>query len=90
MKRTVLIFTAAMLILTSCNTAEEKTSDDISVSSETSTLTSSETSETEASPETTLTEQTETSASTASATEAPIETVSSDKNEEKVCTCPNE
>ncbi len=90
MKRTALIFTAAMLILTSCNTAEEKTSDDTSVSSETSALPSSETSVTEASPETTLTEQTETSASTASATEAPIETVSSDKIEEKVCTCPNE
>ena len=93
MKRTALIFTAAMLILTSCNTAEEKTSDDTSVSSETSALTSSETPETTASealPETTLTEQTETSASTASATEAPIETVSSDKIEEKVCTCPNE
>lgn len=90
MKRTALIFTAAMLILTSCNTAEEKTSDDTSVSSETSALTSSETSVTEALPETTLTEQTETSASTASATEAPIETVSSDKIEEKVCTCPNE
>lgn len=93
MKRTALIFTAAMLILTSCNTAEEKTSDDTSVSSETSALTSSETPETTASealPETTLTEQTETSASTASATEAPIETVSYDKIEEKVCTCPNE
>ena len=90
MKRTALIFTAAMLILTSCNTAEEKTSDDTSVSSETSALTSSETSVTEALPETTLTENTETPASTASATEAPIETVSSDKIEEKVCTCPNE
>lgn len=79
-----------MLILTSCNTAEEKTSDDISVSSETSALTSSETSETETStalPKTTFTENTETSAS---ATEAPIEMVSSDKIEEKVCTCPNE
>lgn len=78
-----------MLILTSCNTAEEKTSDDISVSSETSALTSSETSETETStalPKTTFTENTETSAS---ATEAPIEMVSSDKIEEKVCTCPN-
>lgn len=90
MKRTALIFTAAMLILTSCNTAEEKTSDDTSVSSETSALPSSETSVTEALPETTLTENIETSASTASATEAPIETVSSDKIEEKVCTCPNE
>lgn len=93
MKRTALIFTAAVLILTSCNTAEEKTSDDTSVSSETSALTSSETPETTASealPETTLTENTETSASTASATEAPIETISSDKIEEKVCTCPNE
>lgn len=99
MKRTALIFTAAMLILTSCNTAEEKIYDDTSLSyepafsAETSALTSSETSVTEASPETTLTEQTETSASTAStasATEAPIETVSSDKIEEKVCTCPNE
>ena len=89
MKRTALIFTAAMLILTSCNTAEEKTSDDTSVSSETSALTSSETSETETStalPKTTFTENTETSAS---ATEAPIEMVSSDKIEEKVCTCPN-
>ncbi len=78
-----------MLILTSCNTAEEKTSDNISVSSETSALTSSETSETETStalPKTTFTENTETSAS---ATEAPIEMVSSDKIEEKVCTCPN-
>ena len=78
-----------MLTLTSCNTAEEKTSDDISVSSETSALTSSETSETETStalPKTTFTENTETSAS---ATEAPIEMVSSDKIEEKVCTCPN-
>lgn len=78
-----------MLILTSCNTAEEKTSDDTSVSSETSALTSSETSETETStalPKTTFTENTETSAS---ATEAPIEMVSSDKIEEKVCTCPN-
>lgn len=90
MKRTALIFTAAMLILTSCNTAEEKTSDDTSVSSETSALTSLETFVTEALPETTLTENTETSASTASATETPIETVSSDKIEEKVCTCPNE
>lgn len=89
MKRTALIFTAAMLILTSCNTAEEKTSDDTSVSSETSALTSSETSETETStalPKTTFTENTETSAS---ATEALIEMVSSDKIEEKVCTCPN-
>lgn len=78
-----------MLILTSCNTAEEKTSDDTSVSSETSALTSSETSETETStalPKSTITENTETSAS---ATEAPIEMVSSDKIEEKVCTCPN-
>lgn len=78
-----------MLILTSCNTAEEKTSDDTSVFSETSALTSSETSETETStalPKTTFTENTETSAS---ATEAPIEMVSSDKIEEKVCTCPN-
>lgn len=96
MKRTALIFTAAMLILTSCNTAEEKIYDDTSLSyepafsAETSALTSSETSVTDALPETTLTEQTETSASTASATEAPIETVSSDKIEEKVCTCPNE
>ena len=86
MKRTALIFTAAMLILTACNTAEEKTSDDTSVSSETSALTSSETSVTEALPKTTFTENTETSAS---ATEAPIEMVSSDKIEEKVCTCPN-
>lgn len=96
MKRTALIFTAAMLILTACNNSEEKIYDDTSLSyepafsAETSALTSSETSVTEASPETTLTEQTETSASTASTTEAPIETVSSDKIEEKVCTCPNE
>lgn len=96
MKRTALIFTAAMLILTACNNSEEKIYDDTSLSyepafsAETSALTSSETSVTEALPETTLTEQTETSASTASATEAPIETVSSDKIEEKVCTCPNE
>ncbi len=90
MKRTALIFTAAVLILTACNNAEEKTSDDTSISSETSALTSSETSVTDALPETTLTENTETSASTASATEAPIETVSYDKIEEKVCTCPNE
>ena len=99
MKRTALIFTAAMLILTACNNADtpvpEKTSDSVGtvISAETSALTSSETPETTASealPETTLTEQTETSASTASATEAPIETVSYDKIEEKVCTCPNE
>ncbi len=96
MKRTALIFTAAMLILTACNNSEEKIYDDTSLSYEpafsakTSALHSSETSVTEASPETTLTENTETSASTASATEALIETVSSDKNEEKVCTCPNE
>lgn len=96
MKRTALIFTAAMLILTACNNADtsvpEETSDSAGtvISAEASALTSSETSVTEASPETTLTEQTETSASTASATEAPIETVSSDKIEEKVCTCPNE
>ncbi len=37
-------------------------------------------------PKTTFTENTETSAA---ATEAPIEMVSSDKIEEKVCTCPN-
>lgn len=96
MKRTALIFTAAMLILTACNNSEEKIYDDTllsyepAFSAETSALTSSETSVTEALPETTLTENTETSASTASATEAPIETVSSDKIEEKVCTCPNE
>lgn len=96
MKRTALIFTAAMLILTACNNSEEKIYDDTllscepAFSEETSALTSSETSVTEALPETALTEQTETSASTASATEAPIETVSSDKIEEKVCTCPNE
>ncbi len=98
MKRTALIFTAAMLILTACNNADtsvpEETSDSAGtvISAETSALTSSETSETTASaalPETALTEQTETSASTASATEAPIETASSDKIEEKVCTCPN-
>lgn len=96
MKRTALIFTAAMLILTACNNSEEKIYDDTllsyepAFSAETSALTSSETSVTETSLETTLTEQTETSASTASATEAPIETVSYDKIEEKVCTCPNE
>ena len=96
MKRTALIFTAAMLILTACNNADtsvpEETSDSAGtvISAEASALTSSETSVTEALPETTLTENTETSASTASATEAPIETVSSDKIEEKVCTCPNE
>lgn len=96
MKRTALIFTAAMLILTACNNSEEKIYDDTSLSyepafsEESSALTSSETSVTEASPEMTLTEQTEISASTASATEAPIETASSDSIEEKVCTCPNE
>ena len=96
MKRTALIFTAAVLILTSCNNADTSVPEETSVSAETvisaeaSALTSSETSVTEALPETALTEQTETSASTASATEAPIETVSSDKIEEKVCTCPNE
>lgn len=96
MKRTALIFTAAMLILTACNNADTsvpgETSDSAGtvISAETSALTSSETSETEALPETALTENTETSASTASTTEAPIETVSSDKIEEKVCTCPNE
>lgn len=96
MKRTALIFTAAMLILTACNNSEEKIYDDTllsyepAFSAETSALTSSETSETETLPKTTFTENTETSASTASATEAPIETVSSDKIEEKVCTCPNE
>lgn len=99
MKRTALIFTAAMLILTACNNADTSVPEETSasaetvISAETSALPSSETSETEASaalPETALTEQTETSASTASATEAPIETVSSDKIEEKVCTCPNE
>lgn len=99
MKRTALIFTAAMLILTACNNSEEKIYDDTSLSYEPAfseealALTSSETSVTEASaalPETALTENTETSASTASTTEAPIETVSSDKIEEKVCTCPNE
>lgn len=96
MKRTALIFTAAMLILTACNNADTSVPEETSASAETvnsaetSALPSSETSVTEALPETTLTEQTETSASTASATEAPIETVSSDKIEEKVCTCPNE
>lgn len=96
MKRTALIFTAAMLILTACNNADisvpEETSDSAEtvISAEASALTSSETSVTEALPETALTENTETSASTASTTEAPIETVSSDKIEEKVCTCPNE
>ena len=96
MKRTALIFTAAMLILTACNNADTSVPEETSVSAETvisaetSALTSSKTSVTAALPETTLTEQTETSASTASATEAPIETVSSDKIEEKVCTCPNE
>ena len=99
MKRTALIFTAAMLILTSCNNADTSVSEETSVSdetvisAETSALTSLETSETTAStalPETTFTEQTEASASTASTTEAPVETVSSDNIEEKVCTCPNE
>lgn len=96
MKRTALIFTAAMLILTACNNADTSVPEETSVSAETvisaetSALTSSETTETEALPETALTENTETSASTASTTEAPIETVSSDKIEEKVCTCPNE
>ncbi len=96
MKRTALIFTAAMLILTACNNADTSVPEETSasaetvISAETSALTSSETSETEALPETALTENTETSASTASTTEAPIETVSSDKIEEKVCTCPNE
>lgn len=91
-----MIFTAAMLILTACNNADTSVPEETSVSAETvisaetSALTSSETSETEALPETALTENTETSASTASTTEAPIETVSSDKIEEKVCTCPNE
>lgn len=96
MKRTALIFTAAMLILTACNNADTSVSEETSVSAETvisaetSALTSLETSETEAStalPETTFTENAETSASAA---EAPIETVSSDNIEEKVCTCPNE
>lgn len=96
MKRTALIFTAAMLILTACNNDDtsvpKETSDSAEtvISAETSALTSSETSVTDALPETALTENTETSASTSSATEAPIETVSSDKIEEKVCTCPNE
>lgn len=96
MKRTALIFTAAMLILTACNNADTSVPEETSASAETvisaeaSALTSLETSVTDALPETTLTENTETSASTASATEAPIETVSSDKIEEKVCTCPNE
>ena len=96
MKRTALIFTAAMLILTACNNADTSVPEETSVSAETvisaetSALTSSETSVTEALPETALTENTETSASTASATEALIETVSSDSIEEKVCTCPNE
>ena len=96
MKRTALIFTAAMLILTACNNADTSVPEETSasaetvISAETSALTSSETSVTEALPETALTENTETSASTSSATEAPIETVSSDKIEEKVCTCPNE
>lgn len=96
MKRTALIFTAAMLILTACNNADTSVPEETSasagtvISAKTSALTSSETSVTEALPETALTEQTETSASTASTTKAPIETVSSDKIEEKVCTCPNE
>mgnify|MGYP004571622909 CR=1 FL=1 len=96
MKRTALIFTAAMLILTACNNADTSVPEETSasaetvISAETSALTSSETFVTDALPETTLTENTETSASTASTTEAPIETVSSDKIEEKVCTCPNE
>lgn len=95
MKRTALIFTAAMLILTSCNNADTPVPEETSVSAETvisaetSALTSSETSVTEALPETTLTENTEASASTASATEAPIETVSSDSIEEMSCACPN-
>ena len=95
MKRTALIFTAAMLILTSCNNADTSVPEETSVSAETvisaetSALTSSETSVTEALPETTLTENTEASASTASATEAPIETVSSDSIEEMSCACPN-
>ena len=85
-----------MLILTACNNADTSVSEETSVSAETvisaetSALTSLETSETEAStalPETTFTENAETSASAA---EAPIETVSSDNIEEKVCTCPNE
>lgn len=95
MKRTALIFTAAMLILTACNNADTPVPEETSVSAETvisaetSALTSSETSVTDALPETTLTENTETSASTASATEAPIETVSSDSIEGMSCACPN-
>lgn len=90
MKRTVLIFTAAMLILTSCNIADEKASE------ETSALTSSEASEMKASatlPETAFTAQIETSASSAlepPTAEMPPEAVSPDKAEEKVCTCPTE
>lgn len=102
MKRTALIFTVAMLILTSCNTSDEKVSyetsvpdetsnsTDFSVSAETSALTSSETSETEALSETVFTAQAETSASSASTAEVSLEAVSSDKAEEKVCTCPTE
>lgn len=102
MKRTALIFTVAMLMLTSCNTADEKVSyetsvpdetsnsTDFSVSAETSALTSLETSETEALSETVFTAQAETSASSASTAEVSLEAVSSDKAEEKVCTCPTE
>ena len=102
MKRTALIFTAATLILISCNTSDEKVSyetsvpdetsnsTDFSVSAETSALTSLETSETEALSETVFTAQAETSASSASTAEVPLEAVSSDKAEEKVCTCPTE
>lgn len=102
MKRTALIFTVAMLILTSCNTSDEKVSyetsvpdetsnsTDFSVSAETSALTSSETYETEALSETVFTAQAETSASSASTAEVSLEAVSSDKAEEKVCTCPTE
>lgn len=100
MKRTALIFTAAMLILTSCNNGDEKVSyetsvsdetsntTDFSVSAETSALTSSETSEKEALSETVFTAQAETSAS--SDPETTFVTDLSDKAEEKVCTCPNE
>lgn len=89
-----------MLILTSCNTSDEKVSyetsvpdetsnsTDFSVSAETSALTSLETPETEALSETVFTAQAETSASSASTAEVSLEAVSSDKAEEKVCTCP--
>lgn len=102
MKRTALIFTVAMLMLTACNTSDEKVSyetsvpdetsnsTDFSVSAETSALTSLETSETEALSETVFTAQAETSASSASTAEVSLEAVSSDKAEEKVCTCPTE